>query len=223
MKYLYIIALSMFTSTVSFAQWDGQSIDKDAKKILDKLKAQYDTYQSMEVDFTLVFTLPEEDDEVQKGKVGQKGEKYFLQTEDREIYSDGTAIWLYLKSNNEVQLNDADMDEDEGDMLSPKDMMRIYESDDFVYAITDTKKENGVSYTHIEFKPSDRDSEYSKMRLIVDTKANKMKSLKVFSKDGSRYTLTIDKLKPNVSFADADFVFDPNDYPGIHVEDLRID
>lgn len=219
---LIVIAAILLVGKQGSAQWNGMTNDPAATKILDKLKAEYESYSSIKVDFELLLELPEAEPEVQKGSIGQKGDKYYLVMDDQEIYSDGQSIWLYLKDNEEVQLNNVEED-DEASMLSPKDMMRIYESDDFIYAITDEKSVNGVPCTQIEFKPVGSDSEYSKMRLLVDTKANKMKSLKVFSKDGSRYTLTVDHILPNESFQESDFVFDPEDYPGIHIEDLRID
>jgi hypothetical protein len=47
--------------------------------------------------------------------------------------------------------------------------------------------------------------------------------MKVFAKDGSRYTLKVNEIKPNKNYGPETFVFDASKYPGIHVEDLRID
>lgn len=212
----------MSQTAAILAQGTMMTNDPAATKILDRLKKQYDSYKSMEVTFQLVLELPESDPEIQKGTVGQRDDMYFLKTDRQEIYSDGQTIWLYLVDNQEVQLNDVETGDD-ADMLSPKDMMRIYESDDFVYAITGQQTINAVPCTQIEFKPTSSDSEYSKMRLIVDPKTNTMQSLKVFSKDGSRYTLTVDHIVPNKPFKESDFKFDPDSVPGIHIEDLRID
>ena len=196
--------------------------DPAAKKILDKLKAEYDTYKSLEVDFELLLELPQQEAEEQNGKVIQQGDKYKLELDDRAIYSDGEYVWLHIKKNNEVQINDAEMD-DESAMMSPKDMLQLYESGEFFYAITAEPLLNGKKVTQIEFKPMDRDSEFSKMALYVDKKSDKMAQMKVFSKDGGRYTLKINDITPNKKYAPNIFVFDESKFPGIHVEDLRID
>ena len=47
--------------------------------------------------------------------------------------------------------------------------------------------------------------------------------MKVFSKDGSRYTLKIIDIRANMNYTSDVFAFDESKYPGIHVEDLRID
>lgn len=215
-------------STISFALLctillaQDMTNDPAAIRILDDLKKEYQSYASMEVDFQLTLKLPEQPEEIQKGTVGQQDDKYFVKMEKQEIFSDGETLWLFLKDNNEVQLNNVETDE-EMSMLSPKDMLQIYENDDFVYAITGSENINAVPYTQIEFKPTSLDSEYSKMRLSVDPKAKKMHELEVFGKDGSRYTLTVDNMRPNASFVESDFIFDPTKYKGIHIEDLRID
>lgn len=217
----YIVPLLLLvTSTALSAQ--NMTNDPAATKILKKLKKEYQSYSSLEVNFQLQLELPEQDPELQQGTIGQQGEKYFVKMKDQEIYCDGSTIWLYLVDNKEVQLNNVETDE-EFSMLSPTDMLQIYESDDFVYAVTGEKSVNGVTCTQIEFKPTSLDSEYSKMRLLVDPKAKKMHELKVFAKDGSRYTLSIDNMTPNKSFTASDFTFDPAQYEGIHIEDLRID
>ena len=176
----------------------------------------------MEVDFELELELPEQETEIQNGSVIQQGEKYKLDIEDRAIYSNGEAVWLHLKRNNEVQINDPEMDEDSG-LMSPKDMLQLYESGEFEYAITAEPLLNGKKNTQIDFKPMDRDSEFSKMSLFVDKKSKKMSQMKVFSKDGSRYTLKIIDIRANMNYSPEIFAFDESKYPGIHVEDLRID
>ena len=222
-KSIFILLFGLFIS-LSYGQTMETAADNDpaAKKILDKLKIEYDSYNSMEVDFELVLELPQQETEIQNGLVIQQGEKYKLELDDREIYSNGEYVWLHIKKNNEVQLNDADMD-DEDNMMSPKDMLQLYESGKFVYIITAEPVLEGRKVTQIEFKPLDRDSEFSKMTLFVDKKTEKMSQMKVFSKDGGRYTLKINDITANKKYSPDIFTFDVSKFPGIHVEDLRID
>ncbi|MDF1696896.1 MAG: outer membrane lipoprotein carrier protein LolA [Saprospiraceae bacterium] len=224
LKSIYILLFTGMTF-VGFSQTMTSVADNDpaAKKILDKLKAEYDTYTSMEVDFELVLELPQQETEVQNGKVIQQGDNYKLDLDDRAIYSNGSYVWLHVKRNNEVQINDADMDEDDTNMMSPKDMLQLYESGEYLYAITAEPLLDGKKVTQIEFKPLDRDSEFSKMALYVDKKTKKMAQMKVFSKDGGRYTLKISDITPNKKYPLSIFAFDASKFPGIHIEDLRID
>lgn len=195
--------------------------DPLAKAILESMEKEYDSYASMEMQFNLEIALPEEVPDIQEGSLLQKGEQFFLKLDDQEIISDGKDIWVILKSSEEVQINN--IDETDGEMMSPKDMIRLYESEDFEYFLINEMREDGKKIKQIEFKPTDRDSEYSKMRLTVYAKDNKMKRLKIFSKDGSRYTLNITKITPEASITKGSFLFNQDNYPGFHIEDLRLD
>lgn len=223
-KILLLLALTWCTLSVSAQNTMNtkKDIDPKARQILDKLKKQYDSYKSMEVKFELTMELPGQPAELQKGNVIQDGKKYMVKMNDQEIYSDGKTVWVYLKKNKEVQINNAE--EGAGsEFLSPKQMLRLYETENFVYAITEERTENGKQVADIEFKPLEKKSEYSKMRLTVDKSANKMLSLRIFSKDGSRYTLKVNDLIPNKTYEAGIFAFNPKAYPGVHIEDLRID
>ena len=87
--------------------------------------------------------------------------------------------------------------------------------------LTNTISENGKVLDQIEFKPLESDSEYSKMRMSIDKKANELVRVKAFGKDGSRYTFALKKLSPNSNIAASTFAFDKSKYPDYYVEDLR--
>lgn len=217
-----IIYLTLIIPFLSTAQSNGMEPDPKAKKVLEKLSNEYESYGSMEVNFDLIINLPDQAREEQKGHVIQKGDKYKLDLADQAIYSDGNFVWVYLKDNNEVQINDVEMDDEEEGFLTPKDMMRIYESDDYYYEIVALEKSLQGPLTVIEFKPNNPDSEYAKLRLSVLEKKKRMASLQVFSKDGSRYILKVTDLITDKTYDDKTFVFNPKDFPGIRVEDLRL-
>jgi len=226
MKYILTILLSISLFATGMGQ-SGQMLsaadnDPKATKILNKIKAEYESFTSMEVDFTLTIKLPEQEPEIQKGFIKQQGDLFVLDIDQQSIYNNGKAVWLHVKKNNEVQINDADMGEDT-ELLSPKDMLTIYESGEFVYQITDYPIVDGEKMTQIDFKPLDRDSEYFKITLLASKKDGKMSEMTVFSKDGSRYILKINNIVPNKDYDPAIFTFDESKFPGIYIEDLRID
>ncbi len=217
MRVIVFSILFVFSSLAIQAQKDSA-----AKAILKDMKAKYDSYKTMEVNFELELDIPQSPPELQSGQIIQAGEKYRVKLEDQAIYCDGTGIWVHLIGNNEVQINDLDTSED-SEMMSPKDLLRIYESEDFDYAITGEAKEDGKPVQYIEFKPLDRDSEYSKLKMTVESGKNQLKSLRIFGKDGSRYTIRLKSLKSNHTIDSKIFTFDESQFPGIRVEDLRLD
>lgn len=225
MKYGLTSMLLLFTLLEVTAQktyLKSSDSDPKAKKILDALKKEYNGYKAMEISFELILELKGQAPETQKGKLIQQGKKYFVSVSDQEVYCDGKTVWLHQKANKEVQINS--FEEGPGaDMMSPSEMLRMYESGQYAYAITGNATENGTKVTQIEFKPLDKNSEYSKIRLSVAENTNKATSIKVFSKDGSRYTLNVKSIVPNKTYAPEIFVFNAKQHPGVHIEDLRID
>ena len=227
MKNLMAILFAIGFVTIGFAQKQdftktGDS-DPAAEEILQKVSKKYEAYKTMEATFSLEIEIPEEETEIQTGKMKTEGEKFNIDYGDYSMISNGKDFWFHAKRNKEVQLNDAKEIEAEEGMISPKDFFNFYKKGEYLYALVNDNMEDGKAIQQIEFKPLDDESEYSKFRMTIDKKTNSVLRVKVFSKDGSRYVLKIDELTPNKTFATTDFQFDKSKYPDVHIEDLRID
>lgn len=217
MNKLTLLLCSLFLTTFLTAQESG---DASAKALLEKARKKYESYKSIEADFTLTIEPAEGKKEIQKGKMWQLGEKYRILLELQEIICDGKSSWLYLKRNNEVQINDAGT-KGSANAFSPKAMLALYRSGNFIYYMGGSGTEAGKSVQFIEIKPVDRKMEYAKFRVAVQKSTNQIVSMKTFNKDGSRITLSINKLNTTKKIEAAKFVFDASKYKGAHIEDLR--
>lgn len=231
MKYLFSILFVLGMCSIVSAQDEAipkqllhtEKSDPEAKVILDKTKALYESFKTMEADFTLTIEIPMEDTETQKGKIIQSGEKFQLSLPGFKVASDGKTVWTYMINNKQVQISDAEDMEDSEEFLSPTDFLKMYERGDFYYVLMNEAYEGKTPIQQIEFKPKDKDSEYSKMRVTINKSNSEMMRIKVFSKDSSRFTLAIDKLKSNQSYTGSDFKIDTASLPeDVEVEDLRI-
>ncbi len=222
-----ILLLAMTFSMTAFAQNNqfasADDSDQVSTKILEAMKDQYLGYTSVEAAFTLIIEMPEEDAEIQKGTIQQQDDRYNLTMNDQHIISNGKLLWYHQISSKLVQINSVDPDEESDEMFSPQNFLKFYEDGKFIAAPVTVAKEDGKSVRWIELKPVDSDSEYFKFRIALDIKKNDLRSIKAFSRDGSRYTLKVDKLTPNKKFTDKTFTFNASDYPDVDVEDLRVD
>lgn len=216
--------LSMMLLMVSLqAQNDAKDFkDPKAKAILDKISNELSTYKSVEMDFDFELNWPGQEPEIQEGKIIQQGDKYFVDMAMQSVYCDGKSLWVHLKNNKEVQWNNASA-ASEGGFMDPNALINLYKSGDFAYAITNEASEDNEKILQIEFRPLTKDYPYQKLRLTIAQGKNKVKRMKVFSNDGSRYTMIIKDLKANQNYGDDTFVFNKEKFPGVHVEDLRID
>jgi len=224
MKYIIAIMMTTFFLATGFAQkkdfTKSADVDPEAQKLLEKVSKKYEAYKTIEATFSLTIQIPEEPEDTQTGKLKQEGEKYNVDMNDYSMICDGEKFWVHNKRNKEVQLNNPP-EEGEDEMMAPQDFYNFYKKGKYLYALTNAIVEDRVPLLQIEFKPLEADSEYSKIRMTIEKKTSKVKRVKVFSKDGSRFTLEIQNFKYNKEFTKADFTFNKSKFPDAHVEDLR--
>lgn len=196
----------------------AQQKDLKAQQILNGVSSKFKEYKSLQADFTMKVesagkTIPTEE----KGTLFLKGDHYRLQLRNQEIISDQITVWTYLKTANEVQISTFEPNDN---TISPSDLFTLYEKD-FLYAFIEEKMSGGKALQIIELTPNDKSKPYFKVRLAIDKSAKMIQSAVLFDKNGSRYTYEITRLIANPSLSSSFFSFDPSDYPGIEVVDLR--
>lgn len=220
---LAVVSSTAFAQKSKPAPVKQEISDPAAKAVLEKMRKKYEAYSTIEAEFSLEIEVPQQPKQTQKGVLTQQAEKYRLKFNDRTMVSDGKSVWLHIPKNKEVQINDVEEDEGGGGISSPQDLLKAYAWKDYVYAITNEYSEGSKLLQQIEFKPTSKANDYSKVRLTLDKKTLEIISIKSFGKDGSRYTLTVNKLTPNKTVPASTFTFAKSECPGCKFEDLRVD
>jgi len=227
MKKLMSFILMLSFGLNVFAQIDRALIEKakareasdpEATKILDAVNKKYESLDAMQVDFKL--TIKGENEIEQSGKVYLKGEKYRMELNSQDVISNGKTVWFHLKDNEEVQINNPDPDGD--DFLSPANMINVYRKNMIGEKMDDTKVSGRVVH-QIRVKPRESHDEITKMHLMIDKKTKALSQIEVFTRYADRYIFEFDNLIEDPTLNDTLFNFDPAKFPGIHVEDLRIE
>lgn len=217
--FLLVLALS----PTLFIQEALAQKEAPARKDLQALRTKYTGSGTVDANVTLEIKMPESSSEIQKGRIVQQGDRFYIKLAGQEITSDGKTTWLYLPDNKEVQVYEAsEANATAGSFTRPQDILELYDSNAFDYAITGSIKKEGRDLKQIEFKPTDRNSEYAKLRLTYDPAKQEIYSVEVFNKDGSRFTLTLTSVKMNATVPASTFTFDPKSKPGVRVEDMRL-
>ncbi len=221
-SFLFLLAQASLSAQPTTSYRSTADSDPAAKKIVDALRKQYDGYSSLKADFRLEISIPGQAVETQKGQLSRSGERFHFSLGKQEGISDGKAIYVILHDNKEVQINNLPEAGEEG-MLTPQSLFSFYDQGQYILALQGEEKDaKGRTQQIIEMKPSQRDeSEFTKLRMLVDKSSQQMTQLVAFSRDGSRFTFHLDKISPNPSLAASTFVFQKDNYPGYYVEDLR--
>jgi outer membrane lipoprotein carrier protein len=193
--------------------------DPDAKKILDKVSSGFKALNAPQATFT--YNVENAQGKVlssKKGVVTMKGNRYKVNLDGMEIYSDGKTTWNFDKSANEVTVDNVNSS---GSAMTPQKLFTNFYDRDFYYKLNGVKKEGGKSLQEIELTPTDKTRPFHKIYVLIDKATNRIYSAKFLEKTGERYSYVVNSLKPSPSISDSYFIFDKSRYPGVEVVDLR--
>jgi outer membrane lipoprotein carrier protein len=217
MKSLIVLISTFFIASISFAQ---QS-DPAAKKVLDAVSARFKTFKAVQA----TFTFQNEDNKgtvlgTKKGTASLKGPRYRVTFAgaSQEVFCDGTNIWTYDKSANEVTITKPD---NSANTITPQKIFSNFYDKDFLYKLNGDKVVNKKSVQEIEMTPVDKTKPFHKVYLLVDKQNKTLYSTRVLDKTGNVMVYTINTMNGSANLPDNLFVFYKNKYPGVEVIDLR--
>lgn len=223
---LAFLFLAGLGTTLSAQENNAYRVSKDsdpaAVKIIKALREQYDSYTTIKATFRLDIEFPGQAVETQKGELSRSGDLFHFKLGKQEGISDGKALYAILHDNKEIQVNNLPEPGEDGGMITPQTLFSFYDQGNYILALQGEETEKSRVRQVIEMKPENRDeSEFTKLRMVIDKKTQTVVRLLAFSRDGSRFTFHLDSTVPNAPMNAADFVFNKDSYPGYYVEDLR--
>jgi outer membrane lipoprotein carrier protein len=192
--------------------------DPKAKAILEAMTRKYQSFKVFSASFTQTLENPKNRiKETMQGDIYVSGNKFRLKMKDQEIISNGSTLWTFMKSENEVNISDVDPEEEQ---MSPNAIFTLYKKG-YKYVQTDEIREAGQGYYIIELSPEDKNNPVYKVRLQISKKDNALKSWTMFRDSGNRYVYSIKNFNPNPAVDANFFSFDKSQYKGVKVIDLR--
>jgi outer membrane lipoprotein carrier protein len=217
MKTQFRLLSVLLLVTSSYTQ--AQQTDKKAEDILHGVSAKYKSYKSVKATFVINIENPKEKtNDVQKGTIYLKGNKYRLEIAGQDIISDGKTRWTYVKDANEVQIDNVKADEN---AITPANIFTMYENG-WLFKFNGEQTEKGTAYQAVELTPTDpKKKNIFKVKLTINKSDKFVTTAKVYNKNGSIQTVSVDKFLPDAVTDDAIFTFNATKYPGAEVIDLR--
>ena len=213
---LVLLLTIVFTVHAQVPKGMGSS-DPEAKKVLDGVSAKFKNYKSVQAKFLLkIENASGKSLGTKTGTVYMKGTKYRIKVTGQEIYCDGSNIWTYDKASKEVTINKIDPS---ANSITPQKLFTNFYDKDFLYKLNGSVPMNGKTMQEVELTPIDKTKAFHKVLVYVDKSV--INTTKVFEKTGNRYTYSVNNMATNGNIADAMFIFDAKQYPGVEVVDLR--
>ena len=211
MKYT-LIAFALFFSGFIFAQ-----SDKEAEELLTRIIDKTASYDNFKVQLSYTMVNKEMDiDEKKTGYIYVSKDKYRIEMEGQIIISDAKTVWTYLKDSEEVMVSNV---EDNDESISPTKILTTYNEEYKAKFDPDSKYKNS-DIKAINLKPNDG-KQFEQMTIIVNQNSLSLERFSVFDKNGNVFTYHIIDLTPNLVLPAGTFTFNPADYPGVDVIDMR--
>ncbi len=219
MNKLLIVLLTLFSVfTIQAQAPKGMGVnDPAAKKVLDAVSNKFKSFKAVQAKFSLkIENATGKKIGNKTGTVYMKGTKYRISIPGQDIFSDGSNVWTYDKSSNEVTINKIDPT---ANSITPQKLFTNFYDKDFLYKLNGNVVLNGKKLQEVELTPIDKTKPFFKVLLYIS--ANTITTTKVFEKTGNKYTYSVNNMVTNGKINDALFIFDQKKFPGVEVVDLR--
>lgn len=216
MKNIILTLLSFF-----FVLAHGQN-DPEARKILDDISNEINSYSAFKVNYHYRYEDTKTGDESEEEGVAYlKGNKYKVYLDSYEVYYNGTSIYTYVKGRNEVTILKPSNKDVTFDFTNPRQLFQFWD-EDFKFKVVQKETFKGMSLTRIDLFPKTIEkSSYSRIKMLVDPSKNRIHVIKVFSKDGTNFTFTINDINKSIDLSDGEFTFPESEHPDVEVIDMR--
>lgn len=223
---IFLLTALLLPGTILIGQdqqyTSAQDSDPKAISLVESLRKKYDAYQTMEANFKLDMAFPGQKVETQQGNLKRSGDLVRFRLGDQEGIINAEAAYIIQHGNKEVMINNLPEPGEMNGMLTPQTLFNFYEGNNYVLALMGEETLDGRRLQSVELKPVDRDnSEFTKLRLLVDRARKELVSVKAFTPDGANFTFTLGSTKGDVALSDKTFTFQKAEFDGYHVEDLR--
>ncbi len=198
-------------------QWGYAQKGKEADGILKEVTEQTKSYKTIFINFTYNMDNPDAKiHESQKGTLLLEGDKYRLVIAGQTVISNGKTSWTYISDAKEVQINTV---EDNEDAITPNKLLSSY-YENYKSKLIGEENKGGRTYQIIELKPSE-DKSYSRIELTIDKNLKRIAKIAIQDKNGNTFTYIVNEFKVDVPVKASDFTFDPKEFPGAEVIDMR--
>jgi outer membrane lipoprotein-sorting protein len=155
--------------------------------------------------------------EQNEGSIIIQGNQYKLDINGITIYNDGTTQWTYMEDAEEVNISDANSEE-EG-IINPATIFTIYEKG-FTNTFLGEFTSNSKKSFKIELVPL-KIQEFERVVLTINQSTYQIIEAQMFGNDENQYKLIINNMNTEKSYPASTFHFEATSSPGVSVIDMR--
>ncbi len=195
----------------------GAMAQEPGQVVLEKVRKKYEKITDGEVRFTqtVKFSMARIEQEVTGTLLFKKNHKYRVEFDDQLIVTDGSTVWSYSRSTNQVLIDNFRMDER---TISPEQILSGAPS---AYAPTLVGKEQlgKVETTVLKLSPPEGTSLIKSMKVWVQEGEWLVRRAEIIDRHGKETTYQVHSFTINTGIPDDRFRYTPPE--GVETVDLR--
>jgi outer membrane lipoprotein-sorting protein len=204
---------SIFIGFLFFGMGWAQN-EPGAKELLDKASSTMEGYHNLSMDFDYVLDNKTEDvKQEMSGDVVLEGDKYVVNLFGTQQIFDGFKTYTIIPENEEVNISEADIDED--NTFTPSKFYSFYKSG-YTFAMDELKNIKGKNIQFVKLTPIDSNSEVNAIFVGIDIKSNHIYQIIEVGANETRTILTASNIKTNQKIDASVFLFDEKKYETLH-------
>lgn len=194
--------------------------DVAAKKILTEVSKKYDSYQTIQANFS--FSAVQGSNKSAYSDAGtlyldKKNNRYHITMNNQDMISDAKSLYTILKDEKEVQIAEI---ENSTDAIDPSNIFSFYKTG-FKYNLVANEKSGSTLLNVVHLTPTDTKKNYTKIKLRINKATKLIHDATIYDKNGGQYSYTIKSQVPNKSLDNSLFTFNKSKYSGYEIVDLR--
>jgi outer membrane lipoprotein-sorting protein len=190
--------------------------DREAVKILDRFSELALTAPSVSIKFDMeTIDQAEGTNATVSGSILLSKDKYILDIPDNTIWFNGETSWSYLPAEKEVTIAKPDK-KDDSFLSKPSSVFSIYKKGYKLRLL----EEKADSYL-IDLYPETLDSDHVRIRINIAKTSLDLKSIEYRYKNGVTVILTVKEYDLKQNPDNSVFIFHPEKYKGVEINDMR--
>lgn len=207
----------MAVAALALAVLGAVRADDPAREILEKVSERYDAMKDGELRFTqrTGFAVAKIEQEVSGTLVFKKKNKYRVEYDGQTVVTDGTTVWSYSPSTNQVLIDEFRLNERS---LTPERILGEA-PDEYAPTLIGREKIGPLETIVLKLTPPEGSGMVTSMKIWVDEREWLIRRAELVDLHGKRTTYQVHAIKTNTGVPDARFTFQAP--PGAETVDLR--
>ena len=188
----------------------------EGKNLLNQVSEKMSSYSSIQFDFSYVLNNRKEQiNQESFGNITVSGDLYKLNFLDAIQLYDGNLTYTIVPENEEITITNPNDDLSEY-TINPSYLLSFYkEGYDYQMDIKQFIRDKNIQF--IKLIPVDENTDVQYLLVGVDLDTKNLFRIIEIGNNGTQTTLTIEKMKTNVSLPINFFQFEKKDYPNFYI------